>query len=466
MTTRTLRFVTGMVAALFVLVATDALAIPAWARKYRTSCSTCHTAFPKLNYFGKAFRNNGYRFPGGLEETATKEPPVVIGAEGYKKLFPHALWPSDIPGAVPLSIRGISRLNWFEDARTTSFEFPHEFEVLTGGTLGETFSFFGELEVENEANENELEMAISLQYDPRPWLHVRMGTVSPHPIADTLRLTAAHYSAYDTRTTPGSLTLRPANPNRSTETVSITAATGEDRWRLREEQAGVEVWGARNGPGGKGGLTWGVGLANGQGLVDANDRKDVSARVAYKFGGYGELGGGEMPEDIEFWRDDSIKVGLFAYNGRSTNTYEGSTTVLSGTPGSGLVTVAAASTIENDFNLVGAEFDWWVKDLNLFGLYVRQHDDDPRGTGESIDTNAWFVEANYTIYPWLVGVVRYGETAQDFEVRADPKKQQFLVPAVTLLGRANIKFTLEAQMRLDGPGKGHNRYLAAIDFGF
>ncbi|MBI2834047.1 MAG: hypothetical protein HYX76_06435, partial [Acidobacteria bacterium] len=103
MTTRTLRFVTGILATLFVLAATDALAIPAWARKYRTSCSTCHTVFPKLNYFGKAFRNNGYRFPGGLEETATKEPPVVMGAEGYKKLFPRALWPSDIPGGVPLA---------------------------------------------------------------------------------------------------------------------------------------------------------------------------------------------------------------------------------------------------------------------------------------------------------------------------------------------------------------------------
>lgn len=468
MTTRTPRLVTGILATLFVLAATDALAIPAWARKYRTSCSTCHTVYPKLNYFGKAFRNNGYRFPGGLEETATKEPPVIMGAEAYKKLFPRALWPSDIPGAVPLSIRGISRLNWFEDARTTSFEFPHEFEVLTGGTLGETFSFFGELEVENEDNENELEMVLALQYDPRPWLHVRMGTLTPHPIPDSLRLTAAHYSAYDTRTTPGSLTLRPANPNRSTATVSIAAATGEDRWRLREDSAGVQVWGAQNGPGGKGGVTWAVGLVNGQGLVDANDRKDVYGRFAYKFGGYGELGGGEMPEDIEFWRDDSFKVGVFAYNGKSTNNYEGSTTVLSGTPGSGLVTVAANSTVDNDFNLVGAEFDWWFKDLNLFGFYMRQHDDDPRGTGEAIDTDAWFVEANYTAYPWLVGIIRYGETAQDFEVRADPKNQKFLVPAVTVLGRANIKFTLEAQMRLDGPGKAarSNRYLVGIDFGF
>jgi hypothetical protein len=62
--------------------------------------------------------------------------------------------------------------------------------------------------------------------------------------------------------------------------------------------------------------------------------------------------------------------------------------------------------------------------------------------------------------------LRYGATAQDFSVRADPVTQKFLVPAVAFVARANIKFTVEAQTRLDAPGKGHNRYLTAIDFGF
>ena len=32
-------------------------AIPAFARQYRTSCATCHSDFPKLNDFGKAFKD-------------------------------------------------------------------------------------------------------------------------------------------------------------------------------------------------------------------------------------------------------------------------------------------------------------------------------------------------------------------------------------------------------------------------
>jgi hypothetical protein len=456
----------GLLFLFMAFCAVDAEAIPAWSRKYETSCSTCHAAYPKLNYFGKAFRNNGYRFPAGTEETATKETPVSLGSEGYKKLFPRALWPSTVASHVPLAVRGVLRANSFEDSNADSFEFPHEFELLGGGTLGETFSFFAELEVENEANENEVEMVAALQYDPLPGLHVRLGTIRAHPIADGQRLTAAHPNPYEVRTAPSSLTLKVPNPNHSTSTVSITATTGEDRWRFRDDHAGIEVWGAHNGPNGNGGLTWSLGLVNGQGLGDANNSKDVFARVAYKFGGYGELGGGESPQTTEFWRDDSFKVGLFGYKGKSTNTYEGSIDVLSGTPGSGITRVSASTDVENDFDILGVEIDWWFRDLNLTALYLQQSDDNPRGTGESIDTDAWFVEANYTALPWLIGVLRYGQTSQDFSVRPDPVDQEFLVPAVVVMARANVKFTLERQMRLDDPGKGHDRYVLSVDFAF
>ncbi len=42
----------------------DAYAVPTFARKLNMPCSACHTAFPKLNEFGKQFRENGYRMPG------------------------------------------------------------------------------------------------------------------------------------------------------------------------------------------------------------------------------------------------------------------------------------------------------------------------------------------------------------------------------------------------------------------
>lgn len=81
---------------LLAIMPTQALAIPSFARKYRTSCSTCHIAYPVLNSFGKAFKARGYRLP--MEETLTKDEPVSLGAPAWKKVFPESLWPADMPG--------------------------------------------------------------------------------------------------------------------------------------------------------------------------------------------------------------------------------------------------------------------------------------------------------------------------------------------------------------------------------
>src|ERR1700726_3869802 len=43
------------------LPANEVMAIPAFARKYGLPCSACHTAWPELNLFGQAFKDNGYQ---------------------------------------------------------------------------------------------------------------------------------------------------------------------------------------------------------------------------------------------------------------------------------------------------------------------------------------------------------------------------------------------------------------------
>ena len=46
-----------------ILLTGTSYAIPAFSRQYGTSCSTCHLDFPKLNDFGKAFKDAGFKFP-------------------------------------------------------------------------------------------------------------------------------------------------------------------------------------------------------------------------------------------------------------------------------------------------------------------------------------------------------------------------------------------------------------------
>src|SRR5436190_24056005 len=50
-----------VLALLFLTLAQDASAIPAFARKYGLPCSACHEAWPKLNSFGQTFKDNGYQ---------------------------------------------------------------------------------------------------------------------------------------------------------------------------------------------------------------------------------------------------------------------------------------------------------------------------------------------------------------------------------------------------------------------
>ncbi|MEI6692561.1 MAG: hypothetical protein WCL43_07530 [Chlorobium sp.] len=124
----------------------DSQAIPAFARKYQTSCYTCHSGFPTRNAFGEAFRNNGYRWPGGDDEEFTKQEQLKIGTDGWKKVFPESPWPSDIPNFGPLAVwvRG-NLVNYSEqvNSRTTGKATVQQTFNYGNGPLGATSLFFG-----------------------------------------------------------------------------------------------------------------------------------------------------------------------------------------------------------------------------------------------------------------------------------------------------------------------------------
>src|SRR5690242_17575517 len=85
-------------------ISTTSYAIPAFSRQYATSCTTCHLDFPKLNDFGKAFKDAGFKFPKD-DETFLKVPPVLLGAPAQKDVWPKSIWPGQIPGLPPIGLR-------------------------------------------------------------------------------------------------------------------------------------------------------------------------------------------------------------------------------------------------------------------------------------------------------------------------------------------------------------------------
>ena len=135
----------------------DSSAVPAFARKYQTSCYTCHSGFPNRNAFGEAFKNNGYRWPGGEEEDHAKQEPTKMGAAGWKETFPSSPWPTDIPGFAPFALYVTGPLVNYADQVTNNKGVvtkqqtlyqggPIDARILFGGTIGDNIGVVGALE--------------------------------------------------------------------------------------------------------------------------------------------------------------------------------------------------------------------------------------------------------------------------------------------------------------------------------
>ncbi len=400
-----------------VLMTEQAAAIPAFSRRYKTSCSTCHYAFPMLNAFGQAFLNNGYRYP-GVDEDYVKEEPTRLGAEGQKRVWPDAIWPADMPGTSPLAVRAIGRINYgaLEDVKW-NFELPHEVELFYAGAIGENFSFFGEVEIENEDGELEFAFPLFLQYDHSPQFHVRAGMVSADPTPTHLRITRNHYTVASLRT--------------------------RNRFRLRGDAAGIEVWGAGNGPNGRGGFTYRGGIVNGQGgVADVNKEKDFYGRFTYKIGGLGEIGGAEAgaTQQTDFYIDNSLTLGAFGYIG-----------------------TASGALPDEDFRIFGGDVDYWHDRFILNGMIITMNSD----IGGLADRTslAYYVQGQYVLYPWLIGLVRYEWEDIDTDDDADTTVKNSIIPGITVMARANVKLVFEFKKPLDEANEKKNTFVLQMEFG-
>ncbi len=410
----------GIVLILLFLGNEDTQAIPAFARKYQTSCSTCHYAYPKLNGFGKAFKNNGYRYPGEQDPEMTKEEPVSLGSEGYKRVWPDAIWPTNIAGTAPISFQAIGRIHYddaVQDAKSLFFEAPHELELFYGGTFGNKISYMGEIELEHEA---ELAYSFGVNYDFSPTFHLKLGTVGLHASPEHHRINSEHYNVENLKTQSGA-------------------------WRMRSGAGGgVELWGAGNGPSGKGGFTYTLGVGNGQNdeeNFDLNKSKDFYGRATYKIGGLGETGGteGQSSETSAFYIDNSVRLGGFVYSGTAISAGE-----------------------DDNFSVVGGDIDWWFGRLTVTVLAMQMKSS---FMGSDRTSLSYFGEGNFVIYPWLIVRARYEFTDLDTgDNIIEPAKS--IVPGLIMMVRANVKCSLEYLKPIDDLRKDNDKFTLQFSFAF
>jgi hypothetical protein len=107
----------------------DAAAIPAFARKYRQSCSTCHVAAPKLKPYGEEFAANGFVLPDG------EEPRRSTLDTGDERLL--------LQTDLPLAVRFDAYLRASEQAGPdTDLQAPYGLKLLSGGRVTRNVSYY------------------------------------------------------------------------------------------------------------------------------------------------------------------------------------------------------------------------------------------------------------------------------------------------------------------------------------
>lgn len=409
-----------VVACGLLLAWSDALAIPAFARKYGTSCLTCHTVYPKLTPFGEAFRRNGYRFP-GIDSDYVKQETVALGQEANKKTFPNSVWPGTLPISVPLAIGVNGQAFLYPDpnssvaranggAGVSLNDLVAEGHIWAGATVDYSVTLWGELTFSSSGVDVEhAQVLLNDLVGPKHAVNLTVGRGFP-----TLTSFGPHSSYLG---------------DAFITTVPVTGIYGlsTDPFTLVDNYNGIELTSVLGGR-----VDASVGFTAGKNSVTNQffNSENAYAHVGAKFGGMRLDGeGSQGPADsMRPWAEDALTLDVFGFRSRETFP----------TPGTDSATPPPVA----DTSLtLGADLRAQLGSAELnAGIYTQHHD---RGTAslDTLNVNVEWGELSYVLFPWLVPAVR----VERIELRpaGGPNVSDIhLMPGIAFLIRANIKAVL------------------------
>ena len=508
---RSKRFVLLSVLAVVALAAPYSHAIPPFSRMYGTSCSTCHIDFPKLNDFGKAFKDAGFKFPKN-DEDFIKIPPVMLGAPAQKELWPgKAIYPGNLPGIPQLGLRFNTFFQVYSKNRNnftpptaggpftprTDFQ-PGFFSIFTAGNFGGDIAFW----VDNDFDVG------GQNFGPAGGLlgdgylkFVNIGRVFKLP-KDALSLRVGQFevdlpfsqarswnlSSWDIYTEAN------ISPGQNVSNVfNFNAAPGQTR--------GVEFSGGHQ----YGGYHYSLAIVDQNtsgstaaspnvspqvGVFSDSNFKDLYGRFMYRFNlekdtasrNDIQAAGPNGPRDHTY-----LNVGSYYFYGRSVQrllgaTLEGASTVV---------------TAKEPFYRVGGNVTFNYHNLQFNGLYMYGHDYnllpvDAQGNliplqnpsqavpvgfvhGTPATFSGGFADVEWLAYPWMMVLMRYDGvnstsdringlstnpsfTRAPFNAPFNSTRNRF-TPGVQFLIHANIKVDFEYQFRT-------NTAVIGLDFAY
>ncbi len=408
-------------------VAQDALAIPAFTRKFDMDCSNCHTIAPALNDFGEKFRDHGYQIA-GLADSLPQELRDQVRKEDPEDLHP-AYW--------PISLRAILgyRQRSLDHQDTTAGEAKiktrgagiDRLELMWGGLLAKDVNFYltyrpavANAAFDEPANvvhttatpggqEGEMEFAW-VRFDnlaSSSLLNLKLGSFEMEvPVSSHRRLTVADYPIYG---------YFPQG--------SQAAADEETAVNWSEHQLGAELMGYN-----ASGLRYAIAAVSGTNAhADNNKTFDYYGRVSRSFGGH--------------------RVGAFGYWGAAPTRFQQQQL--------GAIDILGTGSENKTFYRLGLDGDLRVAPLRL--LFVGVHGSDSKDLFIGADPqgatfDGGFVEAQYDlIKDWdTILVARYDIIRNSAQGDASTPKKTGDLDGVTLAARYNLLYTSRVNVVLHG----------------
>jgi hypothetical protein len=407
-----------MLAAL--LAAAPAHAIPAFARKYGTSCMTCHTVYPKLAPFGEAFRRNNFRFPGVDSDYVKQEViPLTPKTAGSDEQY-------GISAIPPLSFGFNANAVVHPDKNSTAGRNDQgavfltrnlvaEGHVWTGGSFSDVITYFGEVTFSSGGSIS-LEHAQVYASDligPKHAVNVRVGRGF-----STLTSFGPHSSYVLDQIMP------------SSGVTALNGSLGNTTWNVFDHFNGVEVNGVLAGR-----VDYSVGLNAGS-SIDTRSTENFYGHVGYKLGGMRLDGEGAIAVRnlVRPWEERAVTIDAFVY--RSVNSANFANPDPAAT---GPVVWLDSATV------VGGNLRAQLDSLELNGgMSAEAH---KRATADGREAKLWagYGELSYLVQPYLVPVVRveYNSLATD---GLESVHNVRILPAIASAVRPNIKLTLVADL--------------------
>ncbi len=462
-----------------------ARAIPAFARKYHTACSTCHSNWPELNDFGLAFKLNGFKFPKD-DEDFLKEPPLMLGAKAQKEAFPHSIYPGELP-ILPIAFRysGYFSYNSPQPPSVTAaigyvpqtdlFQ-PNTFTIIAASSLGPSLEFWIDDDLATGGSGADGGMGDAYikannfvghyMHVPQNDLNVRYGQFEvdlPFTQARTINLSPyAIYAetAYINPTGNGPLAGTTANP-----------------FTFAAPQRGIELSGYPH----QGNTWWSLAILDGTNSlygtsapVTGRSSKDIYVNLSQRF---------NLERDPEIRKQvqasgptgvhdhTSIRFNAFGYYGN--NELNQGATLYAGLP-----------TIHEPFYRAGGAFDYKFRgNFEIWGLYEHGRDTNKALNASKtglvsampVTFSGGFLETEYWFYPWLIGLMRYdGVNSPTDRLNGISRfdTRSIYSPGLEILVRPNIKLELQYSHSFEQPVPGANTFyranqlLSGIDFVF